>query len=116
MKNLLRLQEEPISADTKEKWISESAGLIRELVTPGPTKIILVGSAAYGRFDRYSDLDFVVVCKTLEEATAAQKALYRNTPRFPCPVEFVCVEESDYEKKSLIGGILFTARQEGKAL
>ena len=104
-----------------KKTFAEVEPLAREVTAEivrlvHPEKVILFGSAVDGRFDEASDLDFVVVFKTHEEASLGRAALYRNGHIAGRIIDFLCVDEETFRTKSGLGGVYFVAAQDGLAL
>jgi len=118
MKNLLRLRLRKYSQQEIEQLVNKALEwILSALSVIKPVKIILIGSALGEQFDDWSDLDFVIVFKTKEDARAGRKALYGH--RRPMPdrsIECLCVDEATFNEKSKIGGIYFIAAEQGKIL
>jgi predicted nucleotidyltransferase len=82
-----------------------------------PSKIILFGSFAYGKPDRDSDVDLLVVSKkhlTYEDTYKIRRTCLKD---LSIPVQLVCVTEKEFtETKDVIGGITYPANKYGKML
>ena len=114
LKELNRISSPPLSVLQKDKLIRQSVELIRELTLP--IQVILFGSAVNGKFDEYSDLDFVLVFPDIKTAKASRKILYSNSSKFMTGVDFLCVDEKTFSEKSKLGGVYFIAANEGRFL
>lgn len=114
MRQIQRRFSKKLSKEEVNQLVDTSVKLIREIAPP--EKLILFGSALTDRFDEYSDLDFVLIYDSIEEAKSAQHKLYAKTTSFPTSVDFVCVDKESYNKRSKTGGVFFIAAAEGRNL
>lgn len=82
-----------------------------------PQKIFLFGSLATGQFKLGSDIDLLLVFKTVEEIRSARLAM-RGFTRLASgiPVDYVFMTEPDFAIKSTVGGVAFIAAREGVPL
>lgn len=81
-----------------------------------PLEIYLIGSFVSGAFDAESDLDFLVVYTTREEAKGAYSSILNNLLDRKFPLDLICLPSEDFEKKKAMGGISFEAFHHGKLL
>jgi predicted nucleotidyltransferase len=104
----------PAWAVTPEK-IAEA---IRRLVqAANPRKIILFGSRARGQARQDSDLDLLIVEKSVTDRVAEMVRLNRSLKGLILPVELVVVSEDMYEDLGETPGTLyFEAKREGEVL
>jgi predicted nucleotidyltransferase len=100
-----------ISPEETKFRISQVVKTILE--NSSPVSIILFGSAARNELTAGSDVDVVVVVETPEQIKPTLKILASKSGQLPFPVDFVVVDEVNYEKKSEVGGVFFDARHEG---
>lgn len=112
MKNIQRLFLRKYTAPEVEMIVKSATETIVKLVNP--TRVIVFGSATSNQFDDASDLDFVVVFDTADEAKQGRLTLYRNGHLEGRIVDFLCVDEATYRRKSQVGGVYFIAAEEGK--
>lgn len=81
-----------------------------------PTKIYLIGSAAESRLSNFSDLDFVIICKDVEEIKSCKKKLLPLLPLSNIPVDIVWMHQAYFDEMKKKGGIAMIAHEEGKLL
>ena len=112
MQNLNRLRLRKYSREETAEIIRKATLTIVSLCTP--VKVIAFGSSVTGSFDDASDLDFVVVFSSLEEALNGRRLLYRNGHLEGRIVDFICVDLKTFEAKSVLGGIYWVAVNEGR--
>ena len=110
---LTKLTARKLNPEELQELISEVTRPLKQL--RGLTKIILFGSTLRAGFSEASDLDFVLIFKSKEEAKGAQKEVYRvHSGKWPC--DFICVDNATYEERSDLGGICHVAKHEGKTI
>jgi len=114
MRNLMRLRSRKYSAAEIEDLVSKGLATIRG--HSDPIKIYLFGSALGENFDDFSDLDFLLVFQTKEQAVRSRQLLYRQSHAFSHPVDFICVDNETFEQKAEIGGVYLIAKQDGRLL
>ena len=112
MKNILRLSQPTIEPSVKNAWISQSIEKIFSLCSA--SQVILFGSAIDGRFDHFSDLDFVILFKNEVEQKYGQSRLHQHANEFPCPIDFICTTEDYFLLKRDLGGVLYIANATGR--
>lgn len=98
---------------------SEIESLIHTLIEDvqslaGLKRVIVFGSAARGTMCEASDLDVVLIFDSHKEAKAASKSVYLTRKHSQWPTDFICVDEHTYAAKSLVGGVFYSAREEGR--
>ena len=81
-----------------------------------PKQIYLIGSAAQGTFDAESDLDFVVVYGSEEEAKHSYSQILNNIGERLFPIDLLSYSAERFSSKKNIGGIPFEAANFGKLL
>lgn len=114
MKELMRAFSPKISSEQLESFIHDAAGQIFRC--GNVSELYLFGSAAKNEADPYSDLDFLVVTDTSEEAKRLSSELVRKVRVEGMAVEFVCVDQATFQRKSDLGGVCFVAKHQGRRL
>lgn len=112
MHNLQRLKLRKYSSAETSILMTRATDSIIRLVSP--LRVIAFGSVVNGTFDDASDLDFVVIFDTPEKAASGNRLLYRNGHLEGRRVDFLCVDEQTFLRKSEVGGIYWVAAHEGK--
>ena len=110
----MRMRSRKYSAFEIDTLVSKALAVIR--ANTDPLIIYLFGSALGDNFDDSSDLDFLLVFRTKQEAASSRKLLYRQGHLFDRGVDFVFVDRISFESKSELGGVCFIAKQEGRQL
>lgn len=111
---LANIYSEKLSADQINSYIKRLQELI--LFYSKPSKIILIGSASRAEMTTSSDIDVVVIFKTLEQLNTESKVILKNSHKLEIAVDYIFLDESDFQKKSFLGGICFEARTNGKII
>lgn len=118
VRNLLRAFELEVHSEEREDLIRSVHQQLLEITKP--ERMFLFGSAVTGKFDRFSDLDFLLFYLTAEEASEEaseeQRKLYRNRLSLPISCDFVCVHRETFDRKSDLGGVCYVALNEGREL
>ncbi len=115
MMNLARRYLESISKQEKDQLMLAVKDFI--LLKTQPQKIIFFGSILTSSFDSCSDIDTLIIYDTLETADQARRSLYQSKrPELGHSLEFICVDQESFLRKSKIGGICFVADTEGAVL
>ncbi|MBI1861962.1 MAG: nucleotidyltransferase domain-containing protein [Deltaproteobacteria bacterium] len=114
MKNLLRTFSRKWTRGEIDAFVDGAVSHIQKISRP--RRAILFGSALTDHFDEASDLDLVLIFESLEEASQAEKILYRQAHTFPCSIDFLCIDEKSFQEKSEIGGVFWIAAREGRPL
>lgn len=103
--------------DAIKKTIDKLITYIRDLIDP--QKIILFGSYAYGKPDKDSDIDFLIV-KEIEKETQRKKIrniLRRQIPPLGVGKDFIIVSPQELESyKDIIGTVIYPAVHRGKVV
>ena len=82
-----------------------------------PQRVLLFGSGARGRMNKYSDLDMLVVMREPVHRRHTVQKIYRNLHGTGIAVDIVVATEKDIEKYGKRAGtILKSALQEGRVL
>lgn len=82
-----------------------------------PRRVLLFGSAAHGRMNRYSDFDMLVVMREPTHRRRTAQKIYRNLHGAGIAVDIVVATENDLKKYGeRPGTILKSALQEGRVL
>lgn len=113
MLNLNRLGLPKISKNKREELMRSAAQFITANSTP--LEIIFFGSIISEGFDEASDIDLLLIYKTLEEADQARRKLYgcMQPKNLEHNLEMICVDQETFSRKSKVGGICFIALNEG---
>jgi predicted nucleotidyltransferase len=106
-KNFLSAEETGLRVGQVLKLILENSS---------PVSIILFGSAARNELTSSSDIDVVVIVGTVGQIKPTLKILTSKSGQLGFPVDFLVTNQSDYDKKSEIGGVFFDAKREGVIL
>lgn len=114
MKELMRAFSPKVSDEQLESFIQSAAAQIFHFGEI--SELYLFGSAATGEADVYSDLDFLVVTGTPEDAKRLSSELVRKVRVEGMAVEFVCVDQVTFLRKSDLGGVCFIAKHQGRRL
>ncbi len=78
-----------------------------------PLKVYLFGSAARGEMTDASDLDLLVVIENDVDLKSLKNQYFRRNLGRIYPVDIIFMHETDFQKKSVIGGIAMVCQQEG---
>ena len=81
-----------------------------------PVSIYLFGSLADGDFYTDSDIDLLIVCENDSRLKDSQKSIGSLLPLAPTSVEVVWMTLAEFDHKKEVGGVAFTAAQEGEEL
>ncbi|NBX16368.1 MAG: nucleotidyltransferase domain-containing protein [Proteobacteria bacterium] len=106
-KNFLSVEETGLRVGQVLKLILENSS---------PVSIVLFGSAARNELTSSSDIDVVVIVGTVGQIKPTLKILTSKSGHLGFPVDFLVTSQSDYDKKSEIGGVFFDAKREGVIL
>jgi uncharacterized protein len=99
-----------------EQAIAQIAGRLAA-VSSSPAKVILIGSYARGDATEDSDIDLLVLQKTLADRSAEYKRLRFEILTAKLRADLILMSEEEFEWKSLVGGTLpWWAKQEGRLL
>lgn len=91
--------------------------LLTSILGAGPVHAVyLFGSAARGEMSDQSDIDLLIIMPTLSDIRPTQKNLRHIQTVSPFAVDLVWVDISTFERKKDLGGICFTAHNEGHCL
>lgn len=95
--------------------IAKATELLREAAKP--KKIILFGSYARNEADEGSDIDFLVVEKTVKDRVAEMVRLNRVLSPLRIPVDLLVVSEEMFDYwSSTPGSVYYNALTEGKTI
>ena len=82
-----------------------------------PVRIILFGSAATGRMTRDSDIDLLVIERTVRDPRAESVRIRAALGALGCPVDVVVMTNERFEQtKDVIGGIAYPASKYGRLI
>ena len=82
-----------------------------------PKQIILFGSYARGDADDHSDIDLLVVERTVEDRYEEMIRLNRALKGLAIPVDLLVVSEQEFDHRSATPGTVeYIARREGRVL
>jgi predicted nucleotidyltransferase len=79
-----------------------------------PTQIYAFGSILTNNFDDSSDVDLVLIFKTVEEAKNVWRLHSKFRQNFSKPLDIISFDEANFELKKEMGGIAMVAHTEGK--
>jgi len=100
---------------TDGERMSQLTEMLREAASP--TRIILFGSRAGGESDNRSDIDVLVVERSVKDRVAEMVRLGRVISPLRMPVDLLVVDEEAYEYWSRVpGNVYYEAREKGTAL
>lgn len=68
-----------------------------------PTKIILIGSAAWGKFNRYSDLDFLVIKENVPHFGRDRMKQAQKCINSVLPVDILIYKPSEFNERFKLG-------------
>jgi predicted nucleotidyltransferase len=89
----------------------------RLVAAAGPKQIILFGSYARGDADDHSDIDLLVVRRTVDDRFEEMIRLNRGLRGLVMPVDLLVVSEQEFEQRSAMPGTVeHVARCEGRVL
>lgn len=89
----------------------------RILAVTHPDKIILFGSAVTGNMTQDSDIDLLIVKKTLGDRSKEYVRIRRAVGDVGYPVDILFITTDWYEdSKNVIGGIAYPAHKHGKVI
>lgn len=91
----------------KLRWILEGCK---------PTRIFLFGSAARNELTDHSDVDFAILFASEKELREARKSIFGRPRNDDWPQDILLFLESEFERKSKIGGVCAVIAEEGKLL
>ena len=107
--SIVRLHDCPLDPEDVALALRAIANGLRGC--PGVLRAILFGSAARGAMTAASDLDvFVIVSHGIRSRDVRQ---YLPRPIAPIPVDLIVVEQEEFEKRRLIGGVCMEADRDG---
>lgn len=89
----------------------------RVLEVNKPERVILFGSAARGTMSPDSDIDLLVVDRTVENARHEAQRIRRALSDLPFPFDVVVMSRDRFEEtRGVIGGIAWPAARYGKVI
>ncbi len=111
--SLAKLSAKKLTENAQQELVQS---LLSDLVVLGGVQeILLFGSAARLEMTEASDIDVVAIFDTHEVAREGAKKFHKNrTALWPTDVLFV--DRNLFEARSILGGVLFVARDEGKSI
>ncbi len=109
-----KIRKNYLSAEETGLRVGQVLKLILE--NSNPVSIVLFGSAARNELTSSSDIDVVVIVGTVGQIKPTLKILTSKSGQLGFPVDFLVTSQSDYDKKSEIGGVFFDAKREGVIL
>ncbi|MEI8027979.1 MAG: nucleotidyltransferase domain-containing protein [Pseudomonadota bacterium] len=112
--NIEKIQKKYLSKVETDQRTDAVLSMILSLCRP--SLVIVFGSAARYELTTASDVDVVIVFPNVEDLKSAKKNLYARSGELTFPLDFILVDQQTYDSKSLIGGVLFDARHEGRVL
>ena len=112
LRGLHRSLEKPMPVEQKEALIQDTVQKILKVTKPN--KLILFGSAVDGKFDSYSDFDFVLIYENRGSVRAEQKKVNSIKAELLVESDFLCVDEETFNSKSKIGGVFLIAAEDGR--
>lgn len=100
-----------ISTDTLTQIVNQLVALA------APTKIVLFGSTARGDAHAHSDLDLLIVKKTVKDPYDESLRLGRALRHFMLPIDLVVVSEKNIHRYGDIPGtVYYRSEKEGQVL
>jgi uncharacterized protein len=82
-----------------------------------PARVILFGSAARGEMTRDSDLDFLVIERSVENRVAEAVRLRDAVGRIGCPVDVIVMDEDLAARRAKVRGtMVHHALREGRVV
>ncbi len=82
-----------------------------------PERVILFGSAALGAISPDSDVDLLVIEKSVANAREQTIKIRSALRSFPMPVDIIVMASERFEEtKNVIGGIAYPANKYGKVI
>jgi len=82
-----------------------------------PERVILFGSAATGAMSPDSDLDFLVIEKSVENSRERTIKIRGALEKFDVPIDVIVMASERFEEtKNVIGGIAYPANKYGRVI
>ncbi len=98
-----------------QKTIQEIVKRVRRVAKPD--RIILFGSAATGKMTRDSDIDLLVLKKSIKKPFKEAVPIYDSLTGLGFPIDVVLMSTKRFEvTKDIIGGVAYPANKYGKVL
>ena len=79
-----------------------------------PEEIYLFGSAAEGKMNRLSDLDFCIVFSSKDAVKNSKKKIFSQPPFSEFAIDWVLVDRDTFDRKKELGGVCFDAFKYGR--
>jgi len=100
-----------VDEDTIQRIIEEI------LKVAHPVRVILFGSAVTGAMSRDSDLDFLVIEKSVEDSRERTIKIRSALENFDVPIDVIVMASERFEEtKNVIGGIAYPANKYGRVI
>jgi uncharacterized protein len=103
-----------LALETQKEIISNLIPLLQTCTEA--EKIYLFGSFARNEATNWSDIDLLFIVNNSSDGQIVQRKFNKARRGFPIAFDILCVEQSRFEKMSLIGGVCAVVAKEGRVL
>lgn len=110
---VLRCSRKPLD----ENWVkSETARIVEQLKSLGPSQIFHFGSSQENRMTDQSDFDFLLLFESEDQIKKAIRSLRPHLPLSQFPVDIIWKTQAEYERKKDLGGVCYIVHREGSCV